>query len=122
MRRRRSKTGVQLVSMLVAETSEPFTLMVEPEGMSYEFPGEEKVLLTFRGTGAAKFELSYSPGCVSIWRPGDTEVWAATLRDQTPRQIGGWAHVPAPGLDSAAPKMDMTFAEWDHLPLPSPEG
>jgi hypothetical protein len=82
------------------------------------FPEEEKVLLTFRGTGAAKFELSYNPGCVTVWRPGDTEVWAATLRDQTPRQIGGWAHIPAPYLDSAGLQEDSPFADWNHLPLP----
>ena len=77
MRGRRSQPQVQIVSMLVTKADEPFTLMLEPEAMSYDFPEEEKVLLTFRGTGAAKFELSYNPGCVTVWRPGDTEVWAA---------------------------------------------
>lgn len=121
MRRRRSQPEVQLVSMLVTKAGEPFTLMVEPEAMSYDFPEEERVLLTFRGTGAAKFEVSYDPGCVTVWRPGDTEVWAATQRDQTPRQIGGWADNPAPWIDSAGLQEDSPFTEWNHLPLPPRE-
>lgn len=118
MRRRRSEREFQLVSVFVTAREDPFTLTVEPEGMSYDFPHEEKLLLTFRGNGAARFELSYGHGSVQVWRPADTEVWAATSRNQQPQQIGGWTDNPAPGLDTAAPRVEMPFPEWDHLPLP----
>jgi hypothetical protein len=102
----RRRADVQLVSILISGDKEAFTLMVEPEGMSYEFPNEGKVLLTFRGTGAAKVELRYDPGCITVWRPRDTEVWAATATDHDPKQIGGWGQ--GPGFLSAA-KQDQTF-------------
>jgi hypothetical protein len=76
------------------------------------------VLLTFRGPSAMKFELAYFPGGISVWRPADCQVWAATSKDQAPQQIGGFARNPAPGLDSRAPKLDLPIAVWDCLPLP----
>jgi hypothetical protein len=110
---------LHLVSILVSGGQpDAFTIMVEPEGMSYEFPPEERVLLTFRGAGAMKFELGYFPGGLSLWRPGDTEVWAASTNNPEPQQIAVWSDIPAPWLDSRAPKMDMPVAEWDHLHLP----
>lgn len=108
----------QLVSILVSAGAEPFVVTVEPEGMSYDFPAAGRVVLTFRGAGAMKFELGYSPGCVVVWRPSDTEVWAASQSDPTVRLIGGSRDNLAPGFDTGAPALDVAFAEWDHLPLP----
>ena len=49
-----------------------------------------------------KFEVVYGPDSVSIWRPADTEVWAAAEGDDAPTQIGGFAGLAAPWLDSAS--------------------
>ncbi len=82
----------------------PFSVMVEPEAMSYDFPPQETVLLTFCGPMAATpdFEVVHGTDHLTIWRPSDTEVWA-TLADGTHEQIGGWADNPAPWLDTAHP-------------------
>jgi hypothetical protein len=114
---KQSRSEPVLVSILISEDAEPFELVVEPEAMSYRFPEERRVLLTFRGTAEAKFEISRWSGGMSIWRPADTEVWAATQRDPVPRQIGGWNNIPFPSLDTGALRLP-TEVEWDHLPLP----
>ncbi len=103
---------VQIVRMLVqGDADTPFSVMVEPEAMSYDFPPQERVLLTFRGpVAAADFEVVHGPDYLTIWRPADTEVWA-TLADGTHEQIGGWAHIPAPWLDSAHP--DIGPPPWE---------
>jgi hypothetical protein len=79
----------------------PFAVVIEPEGMEYSFPPHEKVLLTLRPRrrGPHYIELVHRTDSVTIWRPSDTEVWA-TLADGTTEQIGGWAHIPAPWIDS----------------------
>jgi hypothetical protein len=77
-----------------------FSVIVEPEGMEYEFPPHERVLLTFRGLGPRQqFEVSHRQDGLTIWRPGDTEVWA-TLANGTHEQIGGFSDNPAPWTDS----------------------
>lgn len=104
---------IQITRMLVqGDADAPFTVMVEPEAMSYEFPPQERVLLTFRGPRAvADFEVVHARDFLSIWRPADTEVWA-TLEDGTHEQIGGWAHIPAPWLDSAHPQTGGRRWTW----------
>ena len=89
-----------------------FYVMVEPEAMSYDFPPQEQVLLTFRGPVAAvpEFEVAHGADGLTIWRPSDTEVWA-TLADGSHEQIGGFAHNPAPWLDSAHP--DIGPPPWN---------
>lgn len=86
--------------------------MVEPEGMSYDFPPQERVLLTFRGPAAAvpEFELTHGADGLTIWRPSDTEVWA-TLADGSHQQIGGFADMPAPGPADAHP--DVGPPPWE---------
>lgn len=98
--------------MLVqGDADTPFSVMVEPEAMSYDLPSQERVLLTFRGPVAdAQFEVVHGPDYLTIWRPADTEVWA-TLADGTHEQIGGWSHIPAPWLDSAHP--DIGPPPWE---------
>lgn len=107
-RQRRSQRSaspvVRQIQMLVEATDdEPFALLVEPEGMSYEFPPHEKVLLTFLipATEIQYFDVAHAPDCLTIWRPADTEVWAA-LADGSRTQIGGFVGAPAPWLDSAS--------------------
>lgn len=81
----------------------PFYVIVEPEAMSYDFPPQERVLLTFVGPlTAPKFEVIHEAEYLTIWRPPDTEVWA-TLADGSHEQIGGFADNPAPWMDSAHP-------------------
>jgi hypothetical protein len=111
-RRRTKRDRVQVTRMLVqGEADTSFSVMVEPEAMSYDFPPQERVLLTFRGPVAdAQFEVVHGSDYLTIWRPADTEVWA-TLADGTHEQIGGWAHVPAPWLDSAHP--DIGPPPWE---------
>jgi hypothetical protein len=72
-------------SVLVTGGKEALRLCVEPEGMSYDLPKKSKVLLTFRGPHAMKFELSYDHDWVTVWRPSDKKAWAATMSEQEPR-------------------------------------
>jgi hypothetical protein len=112
-----------MVSMLIdaGDAGDEFDVLIEPEGMSYSFPSAGRLLLTFRGRAEMIFELSRGPSHITIWRPSDTEVWAAVMGDAAPTQIGGFAANPAPWLDSRAP--DAGPAPWTeihHLPLPEP--
>ncbi|KAA1397889.1 hypothetical protein [Aeromicrobium ginsengisoli] len=78
-----------------------FYVQIEPEGMVYEFPPHEKVLLTFRQRPdrTQYVELSHHKDALIIWRSSDAEVWATTA-DGTIEQIGGFSSNPAPWLDS----------------------
>jgi hypothetical protein len=78
-----------------------FFVQIEPEGMMYEFPPHERVLLTFRQQvpRVQHMELTHYKDALVIWRHGDTEVWA-TVADGPTEQIAGWAHNPAPWIDS----------------------
>lgn len=111
-RRRTKRDRVQVTRMLVRGAADtPFSVMVEPEAMSYDFPPQERVLLTFRSPIAdAQFEVVHGPDYLTIWRPADTEVWA-TLANGTHEQIGGFADNPAPWLDSAHP--DIGPPPWE---------
>lgn len=112
-RRRTEPADVRVTRMFVTGYGHAqFYVMVEPEAMHYDFPPQEKVLLTFRGpaTAVPEFEVSHGVDGLTIWRPPDTEVWA-TLADGTHEQIGGWAHIPAPWLDSAHP--DIGPPPWE---------
>ncbi|MFI7678907.1 hypothetical protein [Actinophytocola sp. NPDC049390] len=98
----------------------PVSLLVEPEGMAYEFPPAERVLLTFRGPSSMKFEVSHAADCLTIWRPADTEVWAATRPGASVEQIA-WSTNPFFGLDKAAGNLHpKPWSEWDHLPATPP--
>jgi hypothetical protein len=44
-------------------------------------------------------EIVHHINGLTIWRPGDTEVWA-TLADGKTEQIGGWSDAKAPWIDS----------------------
>ncbi|MBU2693956.1 hypothetical protein [Pimelobacter sp. 30-1] len=103
---------VRITRMLVqGDADTPFSVMVEPEAMSYDLPPHERVLLTFRGPMTTpQFEVVHGHDCLTIWRSPDTEVWA-TLADGTHEQIGGWALLPAPWLDSAHP--DVGPPPWE---------
>jgi hypothetical protein len=117
MRWKRSAKQLTVVSLLV-ETRQhgQVSLLVEPEGMAYELPPAEQVLLTFRGPSSMKFEVSHAPDCLTIWRPADTEVWAATQPGASVEQIA-WSANPFPGLDKGAPSLpSKPWLEWDHLP------
>jgi hypothetical protein len=83
----------------------PFELWVEPEGMMYELPATETVVLAFRGTDAMTVELAHRPNAVIIWRPPDTEVWATTP-DGACTHIAGWPDLPFPGLDTGGAPLD----------------
>lgn len=78
-----------------------FAVHIEPEGMEYEFPPHEKVLLTFRQRvgGTQYIDLSHYKDALVIWRPADTEVWATTA-DGKAEQIAGWEDNPFPWMDS----------------------
>src|SRR5690349_24324656 len=79
---------------------DPFTIQVEREGAEFEFPPNEKVLLSFRGGPPLQhLEVVHYPNFLTVWRPGDVEVWA-TLEDGSTSQIAGFATAPAPWLDS----------------------
>lgn len=99
----------------------PFTVMVEPEAMEYAFPPNERVLLTFRPRTRATqhVELVHHSDHLTIWRPGDTEVWATTADGET-TQIGGWSHIPAPWLDSTSEIKGEP--PWSWPPPPSNTG
>lgn len=96
-----------------------FAVIVEPEGMEYEFPPHERVLLTFVIPDRATqyFEVTHGADSLTIWRPADTEVWA-TLADGSHDQIGGFEGVPAPWLDSDSP-LPPGEAPWSWPPRPS---
>ena len=117
MRWKRSAIQPAVVSMLVDTMQDgQVSLMVEPEGMAYELPPAERVLLTFRGPSSMKFEVSHAPDCLTIWRPADTEVWASLQPGTSVEQIA-WSTIPFPGLDKAAPRLSVKpWTEWDHLP------
>lgn len=52
----------------------PFSVMVEPEAMSYDFPPQERVLLTFRGPVAeARFEHAHGRPATLLVRRRDPE-------------------------------------------------
>ena len=91
----------ELTQILVSgNPAHPFSVLVEPEGMEYTFPPQARVLLTFRGPDVLQqFEISHAADALTVWRPGDTEVWA-TLADGRHEQIGGFSDNPAPWLDS----------------------
>jgi hypothetical protein len=78
-----------------------FAVHIEPEGMEYEFPPHEKVLLTFRQIvdGPQYIDVSHHKDALVIWRPADTEVWATTA-DGRSEQIAGWEDNPFPWMDS----------------------
>jgi hypothetical protein len=109
--RRTKHDRVQVTRMRVqGDADTPFSVVVEPEAMSYDFPPQERVLLTFLGpAGAAQFEVVHGPDYLTIWRPPDTEVWT-TLVDGThehPRELPAQGS-PDPGLRRAPAKGDGT--------------
>ena len=90
--------------------------MSEPEGMMYEFPPRERVLLIFRGRRALQhMELTHYKDAIGIWRPGDCEVWAA-LADGTLEQIAGFADIKAPWVDSGHDAPGRPPWEWPPQP------
>jgi hypothetical protein len=97
-----------------------FSVHIEPEGMQYDLPPQEKVLLTFVGpeAGTQYLNVSHHRHALVIWRPGDTEVWA-TLSDGTHEQIAGFEGIPGPWLDSAS-KLAGQQPPWS-WPPGSPE-
>lgn len=99
---------------------EPFAVYIEPEGMSYDFPPHERILLSFRqrGTRVQHMELVHAKDTLVIVRPGDTEVWATTANGET-EQIAGWQSVPAPWIDSASDAPGSP--PWSWPPPPSGE-
>src|SRR4029450_8886930 len=78
----------------------PFSVHIEPEGATYEFPPHESVLLTFRQRTAQvqDISLTHHRDALVVWRPGDTEVWATTADGA--EQIAGFGDNPFPWLDS----------------------
>jgi hypothetical protein len=104
--------------LIEASGSDSFALLVEPEGMDYQFPPHEKVLLTFviPEREIQYFDVMHAPDCLTVWRPADTEVWA-TLADGSRTQIGGFDGVPAPWLDSAS-ELPPAQAPWSWPPQP----
>ena len=108
------------IKMLVESAGDgPLGLMVEPEAVEYQFPPHEKVLLTFvvADRDIQHFEVAHAPDFVTIWRPGDAEVWA-TLADGSHVQIAGFSDNPAPWLDSAS-ELPATEAPWSWPLLPA---
>jgi hypothetical protein len=75
---RRSRSRGSELNQPIAETQyligssddTPFALVIEPEGMEYEFPPHERVLLIFRPRTAATshFELVDGASSLTIWR------------------------------------------------------
>ncbi|MET7399762.1 hypothetical protein ABZS66_40490 [Dactylosporangium sp. NPDC005572] len=99
-----------VVRMLVSGGGEAdFWLMVEPEGMTYDVPPEQATVLLFRGSDAMDFEVCHHPDGLSIWRPGNTEVWAGPVGGPL-RQIGGRRDNPFPTPDGFDP------ATWQPAP------
>lgn len=94
----------------------PFFVQIEPEGMMYEFPPHERVLLIFRGRRALQhMELTHYKDALGISRPGDCEVWAA-LTDGTLEQIAGFADIKAPWIDSGNDAPGRPPWEWPPPP------
>lgn len=109
--------GKREVQMLIeAGNGTGFSVSVEPEAMQYDFPPQEKVLLTFvmPETPTQYFNVAHFPDHLVIWRPADTEVWV-TLADGRHEQIGGWEDNPAPWLDSAS-ELAGRQPPWDWPP------
>ncbi|MET7395496.1 hypothetical protein ABZS66_18605 [Dactylosporangium sp. NPDC005572] len=79
-----------------------FSLAVEPEGMTYYFPPEQALILLFRGSDAMDFEVVHGPDALTIWRPGNTEVWAGPVGGPL-EQIGGRRDNPFPVPDGSDP-------------------
>jgi hypothetical protein len=81
-----------------------FWVQIEPEGMVYEIQPNQHVLLSFRPRDytTQHVELVHLRDGLSIWRPGDTAVFATTS-DGAVEQIAGWADNPAPWIDSGSP-------------------
>ncbi|CAM4448480.1 hypothetical protein NONI108955_29355 [Nocardia ninae] len=98
----------------LAVTAQPdshqFSIIVEPEAMTYEFPAAGKIVLTFRGPDSMLAELTHYPDTVAVWRPADTEVWATTADGQS-EQIGGFSDNPAPGFDTGGKPLDRPLRE-----------
>ena len=119
-RQRRRATTRRQIQMLVQSTGDgPFGLMVEPEAAEYQFPPHENVLLTFviADGDIQHFDVAHAPDSLTIWRPGDAEVWA-TLADGSHVQVGGFRDAPAPWLDSAS-ELPATEAPWSWPPPPA---
>lgn len=90
--------------------------MVEPEGMSYDFPPHEQILLTVKARRPVQhIELVHSSDGLVLWRSGDSEVWATTADGQHD-QIAGFADAPAPWIDSDAAAGSP--APWSWPPVP----
>jgi hypothetical protein len=88
--------------LISGDADSPFSVVIEPEAMEYRFPPQQHVLLTFRGPDLKQqLEVRYGKNSLTIWRPGDTEVWA-TLADRSHEQIGGFKDNPFPWLDSGS--------------------
>ena len=90
--------------MLVSGGEGTFSVVVEPEAMQYDFPPQERVLLTFIVPDRPRlyFDVSRDGDCLTICRPADSEVWA-TLANGGREQIGGFGDNPFPWLDSQSP-------------------
>lgn len=95
-----------------------FFVQVEPEGMLYEFPPHERVLLVVRGRRSLQhMELTYLKDGLVIARPGDAEVWAS-LADGTSEQIGGFSDNPAPWIDTGHTATGKPPWDWPLRPAP----
>ncbi len=100
---RRVDLPVRETQYLISTSEDaPFFVSVEPEGMSWDFTSQDKVLLSFRGRTAIQYiDLVHHKDGIEIWRPGDTEVWA-TLSNGMPEQIAGFSDIRAPWIDSGS--------------------
>lgn len=106
--------------MLVESTGDGlFSLRIEPEAADFQFPPHQKLLLTFliADRDVQYLNVAHAPDFLTIWRPGDAEVWA-TLADGTHVQIGGFSDNPAPWLDSAS-ELPASEAPWSWPPPPA---
>lgn len=97
----RSRADVRETQYLIESRDDgPFCVFIEPEAAQFDFPPNEKVLLTFRTANQTSYiEMTHATDCLTIWRSGDTEVWA-TMADGTSEQVAGFSGNPAPWLDS----------------------
>ena len=95
-----------------------FYVQIEPEGMLYDFPPHQRVLLTFRHAArrTQHVELTHLKDALIIWRSSDTEVWATTADGKT-EQIGGFSDNPAPGFDTGGGA--EVSAPWSWPPDPT---
>ncbi|KRC65989.1 hypothetical protein ASE12_15230 [Aeromicrobium sp. Root236] len=93
-----------------------FCLFIEPECIQFDFPPCEKVLLIFRSANPLSYiEMSHAVDCLTIWRPGDTEVWA-TSGDGPAEQVAGFSDHPFPWIDSGHQAEGRP--PWDWPPAP----